>query len=177
VRLPKIITRGRAKWAGLAASLCVAAAIVASYWYWPSYEWIRRNSIVAWTVRVEPGALNVTRSTLGTRTGERFIQHWSLRSRHDMQIPVVGTLPFFFRKPPPIVWLPRYNAANRNAGTWKNVAVPLWMPLVLVAVPTGILFYRDRRVPPGCCTRCRYDLAGLSGNLCPECGTPISPAP
>ncbi|MCH7792766.1 MAG: hypothetical protein IID31_10875 [Planctomycetes bacterium] len=103
-------------------------------------------------------------------TDHGFFQHWNLRSRNDMQIPS-NTLPLFFQKPPPIVWLPRYNFSIKNAGTWRNVAVPFWIPLVLVAVPTGLLFYRDRKPKPGCCAKCRYDLAGLSGDTCPECGT------
>lgn len=52
------------------------------------------------------------------------------------------------------------------------VFVPLWIPLVLVGLPTGWMLVRgrrDRRSRAGLCAACGYDLAGVSG-VCPECG-------
>ncbi len=48
--------------------------------------------------------------------------------------------------------------------------VPLWISLVCVLLPTGFLWYRDRRHPPGTCAKCGYDLTGNTTGLCPECG-------
>jgi hypothetical protein len=50
--------------------------------------------------------------------------------------------------------------------------LPLWIPFILVAVPTVLLWRRDRRIPPGHCRKCRYDLTGNTSGICPECGTP-----
>ncbi|MBU0617500.1 MAG: hypothetical protein KKI02_07270 [Planctomycetes bacterium] len=56
---------------------------------------------------------------------------------------------------------------------WVNI--PLWLPLVVAAVPTGVLFWRDRRrTPPGHCQNCGYDLTGNVSGRCPECGTPTA---
>ena len=56
-----------------------------------------------------------------------------------------------------------------------DFGIPLWFPLLLVAIPTGYLWHTDRaRLVPGRCPRCGYDLSGLpsgrGGVLCPECG-------
>lgn len=48
------------------------------------------------------------------------------------------------------------------------VSVPLWAPLLAL----GALAWRSRprRVHPGCCQHCGYELRGVT--LCPECGRP-----
>jgi hypothetical protein len=60
--------------------------------------------------------------------------------------------------------------------------VPLWIPLVITAVPTAAVYVRTarrrRRESDGACPTCGYDLAGVpisSSTLCPECGAPASP--
>lgn len=53
-----------------------------------------------------------------------------------------------------------------------DISVPLWLFLLGGAMPTGILFYLDRRrIPPGHCLTCGYDLTGNVSGICPECGT------
>lgn len=51
-----------------------------------------------------------------------------------------------------------------------KVVIPLWIPFVLLAVPTAILWYRDRRHPLGHCRKCGYNLTGNVSGVCPECG-------
>ena len=56
--------------------------------------------------------------------------------------------------------------------------IPLWVPFLLIALPTGFLFYSDRKQNrPGLCAVCRYDLRGLPETTmkCPECGAAIAP--
>lgn len=58
----------------------------------------------------------------------------------------------------------------------RIVRVPFWIPLIVIAVPTAYLWWRDRRFPRGRCQRCGYDLTGNVSGRCPECGTPIARA-
>jgi len=62
-------------------------------------------------------------------------------------------------------------------GPWVNyVWVALWLPLLLTAIPTAWLWHRDRRrIRPGCCLRCGYDLTGNTSGVCPECGDKVHP--
>lgn len=53
-----------------------------------------------------------------------------------------------------------------------HISVPLWLPLLAVAIPMAILFYRDRRrILPGYCRECGYNLTGNQSGVCPECGS------
>ena len=52
-----------------------------------------------------------------------------------------------------------------------DISIPLWLPLLFVAVPTAWAFWSDfRRAPIDHCPRCRYDLTGNRNGRCPECG-------
>lgn len=52
-----------------------------------------------------------------------------------------------------------------------RVIVPLWIPFLLLAAPSACLWWLDRRrIPPGHCLKCGYDLTGNVSGVCPECG-------
>ncbi len=69
-------------------------------------------------------------------------------------------------------WWPRSDDNSRN---WHYVSLPLWIPFVAFGVPVAVLMWQDRRrVRPGQCPRCGYDLRGNVSGRCPECGTPTS---
>lgn len=54
------------------------------------------------------------------------------------------------------------------------LVTPLWIPFVLIGVPTALLWRLDRRrAAPGRCRKCNYDLTGNLSGRCPECGTPV----
>jgi hypothetical protein len=52
------------------------------------------------------------------------------------------------------------------------VKTPLWMPPLVFACPSAIMWERRlRRKRQGACVNCGYDLAGLPPSaVCPECG-------
>jgi hypothetical protein len=57
---------------------------------------------------------------------------------------------------------------------WLSIHIPFWLPAVISAVPTAWLLFRDRRrIRPGCCRHCGYDLTANVTGICPECGSPI----
>lgn len=64
------------------------------------------------------------------------------------------------------VW-PRYDSDD----FWRQASVPIWLPWLVVALPTGFLFLIDRpRFPQGHCQRCGYNLTGNVSGRCSECG-------
>ena len=57
-----------------------------------------------------------------------------------------------------------------------SVDVPLWPIVAILAIPTAYLWRTDRRAKPWQCAKCRYDLRGLDGGVCPECGDELKPS-
>jgi hypothetical protein len=51
-----------------------------------------------------------------------------------------------------------------------NLCVPLWIPLLKVGALAGWMWWRALCEPRDRCASCGYDLAGLRGTTCPECG-------
>ncbi len=55
-----------------------------------------------------------------------------------------------------------------------TIMVPYWTLFSLVAIPTAFLCWLDhRRIPPGHCQNCGYNLTGNISGICPECGAVI----
>lgn len=52
----------------------------------------------------------------------------------------------------------------------RYIEIPLWMPLLLFAIPTAHLSWRNRPFPSDSCQKCGYDLTGNVSGTCPECG-------
>ena len=68
----------------------------------------------------------------------------------------------------PKAW--RWSPVNLGDDVYE-VLIPFWCPLLLTAIPTAWLWHRDRRrIRPGCCLRCGYDLTGNTSGVCSECG-------
>jgi hypothetical protein len=57
----------------------------------------------------------------------------------------------------------------RNKVILVEYRVPLWCPLLALALPTGFLFWRDRRQrDSSLCAKCCYNLTGNVSGICPE---------
>jgi hypothetical protein len=56
------------------------------------------------------------------------------------------------------------------------VSIPLWLPILMLAVLLIRQWRRARRPKSGQCSRCGYDIRA-SPDRCPECGTPVTRAP
>jgi hypothetical protein len=67
-------------------------------------------------------------------------------------------------------WRPLY---QRSAGG-TLVLIPLWVLFLIAAIPTGLLWWCDRRrIPPGHCQNCGYNLTCNVSGVCPECGEKV----
>ena len=66
----------------------------------------------------------------------------------------------------------RYDPGFQSGVLGLLANLPIWTVL-LVAIPTAALFRFDRRMPPGHCLHCGYNLTGLPEPRCPECGQPF----
>lgn len=81
-----------------------------------------------------------------------------------------GDIAILLEEPGDVLW---WSAVGSYAGP-DEIRVPLWMPIVVFAIPTAYAWYRCRRRPsPDQCSKCGYDLAGIEAHVCPECGKAI----
>jgi hypothetical protein len=64
-----------------------------------------------------------------------------------------------------------WRAGGRTVLRWY----PLWPLVLVVGLPTCLLVWLDRRrrIPPGHCQRCGYDLTGNVSGRCSECGEKV----
>jgi hypothetical protein len=57
-------------------------------------------------------------------------------------------------------------------GAVEFYCLPLWLPFLIVVIPAAFLWHHDRRrIQPGHCPACNYNLTGNTSGICPECGT------
>jgi hypothetical protein len=115
---------------------------------------------------------------LGTGPYQRFL----IVERGVLSVGTRGTSGFFNRK-----IFAAGLTLERLRGTVTEPRARRWLPMLLTGsqvsgcsiplIPSGLLAagcgacLRGRRVRPGRCGVCGYDLSGLSGGPCPECGT------
>lgn len=66
-------------------------------------------------------------------------------------------------------------SGGRYPPATTDVTIPLWIPLVILMVPTVFLWlHRRARPKAGQCPNCRYNLTGNLSCRCPECGTNVT---
>jgi len=136
------------KWFGLSTCLLLVAVWIASLFcrlYYASPNGLRIVGI---------GNLLVT----SARPGSPPELRWTFRTHRQ-----------------PIDWRVVFRGPRRaRLGTVILWCIPLWIPFVLVAIPTLWLWVRDRRPPTGYCQNCGYNLTGNESGKCPECGVRIT---
>ncbi len=155
---PRLITRRRAKWVGVVAAITCVALFVATIWIEPT----------VWAGDEDFGLLLQARRgqvSGGFRFGDgdgREVPY--AHARIKKSTPIEIDVWFHFDK----IRIESVLVTN----TTYFFAVPLWLPMIAIVIPTAYLWHTDRRAKPWQCAKCRYDLRGLDGGVCPECGGP-----
>lgn len=141
------------KWAGVAAIALIVAALVVGMCWW-----------VILKDRSPPGAyLELDRGWLDFTWAEG----WRVRGPVRVSIHMTRAA---WTWSDPLGW-PTCNLREPV----RQLAIPLWIPLLLVSAPTALLWRADRRAArrekAGLCAACGYDRRGLAASApCPECG-------
>ena len=148
-------TRRILKWTGAVLSALILAAWLACGW-WKFAAPIRDDLVVY----LRPGAMDVMFADFN------YVKVYAVVPvvrRHDWA-GLGFTLPHVYNQHP--------------FGTRYWCIVPFWLVLLLTTFPTAWLWQRDRRrIQPGCCLRCEYDLTGNVSGKCSECGAKFQPGP
>lgn len=162
------------KWAGLAGSAVFLIAWGVSVFFACAYVWHRAPS--AEELRDPDFSGGYEASAWLSNGCFRFERFASYKTRIE---------PYWLFKRDrgaTMIWVPRSSplVAQQSRGpnpirkaVGSQTFFPLWIPFVLIAVPTAFLWYGDRYIPPGHCQKCGYDLTGNTSGVCPECGERI----
>jgi hypothetical protein len=148
------------RWGGLAAAVVIASSLVYSTWWY---------------------ALLVGKGTPSPLHGlivgnGRIVYRYINLERVPFFSHVKWETSFGPRDVPGWRWWPEW--VWRRTGS-IDLVVPLWMPLLVVSIPSGLAwcgwFRARRRARIGSCPACGYDLSGNRGAVCPECGSTQGP--
>jgi hypothetical protein len=144
-------------WVSLAAAVVLGAAMALSF---ARPSWAGGGGVL---VGVTTGRLEIARSD-GDLSRQGIA--WAVNCPEGMASILIG---------PESWWRPTGSAARVTLGTTaislRVTYVPLWPLLVLGLGAGGACWWRaGKRVKPGHCAACGYDLGGLSSGRCPECG-------
>ena len=173
-RKRRLVTRRRVKWAGLVATTCLALAMIESGAFWPSFYRSHKPPSVMWRADVVPGGVKFSKIWYWTSEPTINATTFAFDTRIAYEERTKGFMSGWWWTPDPYAWLPSYQTIGNKPEVSRYLVIPFWIPLVLVALPTAYLFWPIRKPKPGFCTNCRYDLRGLEGGVCPECGEALA---
>ena len=146
-----------AKWVGLGACLVILAAWIASvFWY------AEIGGLPRWWVMLESGLLMIYWGP-----SEATFDSYSCGIYTSIELDLDYPPQVLLGLQPPYV---RFEADGA-------VLVPLWLVFIVAAIPTVILWRRDRRPRKGHCPHCGYNLTGAEHEKCPECGAVVAARP
>ena len=151
--------RGTCKWGGVTLCVLLFALWFASRWCLVSY---RRDPSTGFGVYIRAfwGRLN-----FGVISASS-----SPRTQADVSI----GLEFSASSDASSRWNWWIFDAYYRSGNDCAIDICLWLPFLLIALPTGFLFWSDHRRRmrggAGCCQKCGYNLTGNTTGKCPECG-------
>ena len=144
--------RSACKWSGTVLTVLLLVVWVGSRWW-------RFGGLV--NSRVEAGVSS-------GRLHVYWVEPWSLID------PIRKWFPNRLRGDEPFDWWFDASRSTRSYGqTETEIWIPIWSLMLLAAVPTVCICWRDRRRAPGSCIKCGYDLRGADHKVCPECGSGV----
>jgi len=158
--------RGITKWGGVTLCVLLFALWLASGWWWVMlnrYDSSRGTALkhAGWICRGQ-ACLSIVRSS---RDGPQLRIEWQLQGGRLRD----GSL---YGPPAPATWSGQIRRVVSPDKTQRFYWIPLWLPFLFIALPTGYLLWSDhrRRMRAGCCEKCGYDLTGNTTGRCSECG-------
>jgi hypothetical protein len=147
------------KWAGLSLTCTVLAGAIVGVFA----EFGVSGNLMATHIRGNAAPYLQISNGCAVIGRQEYAGKWSFRPIRDPS--------------PPVIWWPQVTKLTVRF-SWvptpvvhSVLAIPLWILIVSMALPTACLFLCDRRrIPPGHCRKCGYSLTGNVSGICPECG-------